>query len=43
MITYGGEGPMLDEDLLSGFPLHVGVLNAEQTCRSQQPRGLGDH
>ena len=34
MITYGGEGPMLDEDLLSRFPLHVSVFDTQQTRRS---------
>ena len=43
MITYGGEPAMLDEHLLSRFPLHVCMLNAEQTRRSQQACCLVNH
>ena len=43
MIAYPSERAMLDNELLSGLPLHIGVLNAEQAGRSQQPRGLGDN
>ena len=43
MITYAGEGAVLDQHLLGGFPLHIGMLNTEQTRRSEQPCGLGDH
>lgn len=44
MITYAGEGAVLDKYLLSGFTLHIGMLNTEQARRSQQTRGLGnDH
>jgi hypothetical protein len=43
MIAYPSERTMLDNELLSGLPLYIGVLNAEQAGRSQQSRGLSDH
>ena len=43
MIAYGGERLVIEEDLLHGFTLHISVLYAEQTSRSQQTRGLCDH
>ena len=43
MITYAGEGAVLDKYLLSGFPLYIGMLNTEQTRRSEQTRSLGNH
>src|SRR5688500_321123 len=36
MITYAGKRAMLDEYLLRGFPLHISMLNTEQTRRSEQ-------
>ena len=43
MITYAGKRAMLDEYLLRGFPLHISMLNTEQTRRSEQARGLGNY
>jgi hypothetical protein len=43
MIAYAGERAVLDKDLLSGLPLYISVLDAEQPSRSQQSRCLSSH
>lgn len=43
MIAYAGEATVLNDDLLCRLTLHISVLNAQQACRSEQPRCLRDH
>ena len=42
MIAYADEATVPDEDFWSRLPLQISVLDAQQTRRAQQPRGLGD-
>ena len=34
MITHASKAAMCHDDLLSGFALYVGMLDAQQACRS---------